>query len=215
MPRLAKSVHSVLLMVPSGFIANEPPADEAWPVSVVEETAPSLPATPAASVLAMALALPAAPPCQPPPPSAWTREFQAAFAGSQTSMPMPGEVEGASAGPGLPGPTLSLTMQTSLAASGVAPVAVPPRMSASPFLKALTATTVVSASGLKFALSVSSQASGAALAGGGGVPVAIGRNALWLPLPPPQAVSRSAASAAGSIDGGFVFMGLHPGVCVQ
>ena len=142
-------------------------------------------------------------------------EFQAAFAGSQTSMPMPGEVEGASAGPGLPGPTLSLTMQTSLAASGVAPVAVPPRMSASPFLKALTATTVVSASGLKFALSVSSQASGAALAGGGGVPVAIGRNALWLPLPPPQAVSRSAASAAGSIDGGFVFMGLHPGVCVQ
>jgi hypothetical protein len=134
------------------------------------------------------------------------------LAGSQTSMPMPGEVEGAPAGPGLPGPTLSLTMHRSLAAS--VPVALPSRLRSSPFLNCFTSRTVVFASGLNAVLRLSSQVSASGAAGGGAAGT-IGRNALWLPLPPPQAVSRSAASAAGSIDGGFVFMGLHPGVCVQ
>src|SRR6185295_7749492 len=53
------------------------------------------------------------------------RLFQLAGAGSHTSMPIPGEVEGAPAGPGLPGPTSSLTMQTSAAAIGVVGPGVP------------------------------------------------------------------------------------------
>src|SRR3954470_13209959 len=94
-----------------------------WPVSVSDDTAPSPPATPAGSqrpgMLAIAVAEPAVPPIQPPPPTACTRLFQLALAGNQISMPMPAEVDGAPAGPGLPGPTLSLTMQMSLAAMGV------------------------------------------------------------------------------------------------
>src|SRR3954468_5525824 len=76
------------------------------------------------------------------------RWFQFAGVGSQISMPIPGEVEGAPAGPECPGPTRSLTMQTSLAATGGAGVAgVPESASASPFLYALTSNTVVSESG--------------------------------------------------------------------
>jgi hypothetical protein len=44
------------------------------------------------------------------------RRFHLLSPGSQISMPMPCEVEGASAGPGLPGPTSSLTTHTSLVA---------------------------------------------------------------------------------------------------
>src|SRR6478672_10245935 len=76
------------------------------------------------------------------------RWFQFSRAGSQISMPIPGEVDGAPAGPGFPGPTSSLTMQTSLAAMGGGGVAgVPESASASPFLNALTSNTVVSESG--------------------------------------------------------------------
>ena len=46
---------------------------------------------------------------EPKPPMLCTRPFQVSGGGSQISMPMPGDVEGASAGPGLPGPTMSLT----------------------------------------------------------------------------------------------------------
>src|SRR5258708_4410080 len=41
MPRCAKSFHRTVLMLPSGFIANEPPPGPLWPVSVFAETAPS------------------------------------------------------------------------------------------------------------------------------------------------------------------------------
>src|SRR5450432_4537376 len=53
------------------------------------------------------------PPCQAPPPMAWYRSFQLAGVGNQTSMPMPADVDGASAGPGLPGPTMIFTRQRS------------------------------------------------------------------------------------------------------
>ena len=72
-------------------------------------------------------------------------------------MPMPGEVEGASAGPGLPGPTSSFTTHTSVVAVGVVGVGVPDSSSASPVLKDLTSSTVVLASGLKPLLIESSQ----------------------------------------------------------
>src|SRR5213075_1090476 len=86
------------------------------------------------------------PPAQPPPPETWMRWFQLSRDGSQSSMPIPGEVDGAPTGPGLPGPTSSLTMQTSLAAIGVVEVGAP-RVSGSFFLNALTSNTVVSESG--------------------------------------------------------------------
>src|SRR5205085_4345211 len=117
-------------------------------------TAPSTPAmvggvpTEATDVAdAMMVAASWLPPCQPPPPIACTRLFQLADVGSHTSMPIPAEVDGAPAGPGLPGPTLSFTKHMSLGAVGVEAVAVPPRSSASPFLNAFTARTLVFASG--------------------------------------------------------------------
>src|SRR3982751_2546334 len=116
MPRRAKSVNSTVLMLPSGFIANEP-LPMVWPVSVTADTAPSTPATVAAERPALDAPVPAnvvvdvtaVPPAQPPPPSACTRLFQFAAEGSQISMPIPAEVDGAAAGPGLPGPTSTFT----------------------------------------------------------------------------------------------------------
>ena len=100
------------------------------------------------------------PPAQPPPPMAWMRLFQLARAGSQTSMPMPADVEGNPSGPGWPGPTSSLTTHTSLSATGGGGVAgVPERARGSPFLKALTSSTLVCRSGLKRSFIVSSHAS--------------------------------------------------------
>src|SRR6185369_6477262 len=106
MPRRAKSFHNTVLMLPSGFIANEP-LPMVWPVSVTADTAPSTPATAAADRPALAAPVPAnavvevtaVPPAQPPPPSTCTRLFQLAAEGSQISMPMPGDVDGALAGP--------------------------------------------------------------------------------------------------------------------
>src|SRR2546423_27729 len=131
MPRWAKSFQSTVLMVPSGFIANEPVPVLGWPVSVEADTAPSIvdailgldvgpPAPPApASRVVSAWT----PPAQPPPPITWMRWFQFAGDGSQTSMPIPGDVEARPAGPGLPGPTSSFTTHTSLSAAGGARVA--------------------------------------------------------------------------------------------
>src|SRR5438094_7482198 len=84
------------------------------------------------------------------------RRFQFSRVGSQISMPIPGDVDGAPAGPGFPGPTSSLTAQTSLAAIGVEGLGVV-SVSASPFLNALTSNTVVRESGRKSAFIVSSQ----------------------------------------------------------
>src|SRR5512141_3113739 len=125
MPRCAKSNHSTVLIVPSGFIANEP-LEIVCPVSVTALAAPSIPDVAAADkpallapVPASAVIEPALPPAQPPPPSTWTRRFHFDVDGSQTLRPMPADVDGAPAGPGLPGPTLSLTTQRSAAAAGV------------------------------------------------------------------------------------------------
>ena len=76
-PRCAKSFHNAVLMLPSGFIAKEPPlAVLAWPVSVLAETAPSTiavvaggPAVPP-DVPASAVKEVCTPPAQPPPPLA-------------------------------------------------------------------------------------------------------------------------------------------------
>src|ERR1051325_1874263 len=100
MPRCAKSFHSTVLMLPSGFMANDPPRGgggtptSLCPVSVFAETAPStvamkdgvgvvVPApvpllgAPASSVKDVWL-----PPAQPPPPATWMRWFQFAGVGS-------------------------------------------------------------------------------------------------------------------------------------
>ena len=74
---------------------------------------------------------------------AWNRLFQFAGLGSHTSIPIPAEVDGASAGPGFPGPTFSFTKHMSLAAFGVCAVAEPERTKGSPFANALTSYTVV------------------------------------------------------------------------
>ena len=97
------------------------------------------------------------------------RLFQLPGAGSQTSMPIPGEVDGAPAGPGLPGPTSSLTMQTSLVAVGVVDVAAPLASNGSPFLNALTSNTLVLASGANPVFIVSLQDRVAGTAGISGV----------------------------------------------
>ena len=76
MPRCAKSFHKTVLMLPSGFIANDPPPGPLCPVSVFAETAPStvamnegagvvLPAPPAPASTVRFVWLP---PAQPPPP---------------------------------------------------------------------------------------------------------------------------------------------------
>src|SRR6478672_6437420 len=70
----------------------------------------------------------------------WIFWFQFAGAGSQISMPMPGDVDGALAAPGLPGPTLSLTKQRSFAATGGVPV-VPDNAMGSPALNDFTGST--------------------------------------------------------------------------
>src|SRR5260221_13079229 len=126
MPRSENSFQPTVLMVPSEFI-RKLALPFTCPVSVVAETAPSVPATshgltpnpPAKAVKDVCT-----PPAHPAPPNTWRRAFHAAFAGSQTSMPMPAVVDGALAGPGWPGPTSSLTKHMSLLATGVADVAV-------------------------------------------------------------------------------------------
>src|SRR4051812_13168283 len=90
---------------------------------------------------------------------------------------MPGDVEGAPAGPGLPGPTTSFTMHASAVATGVLAVAAP-KVRASPFLKDLTAVTVVFASGANCVFKVSSHTRACCAAGGG-----TGESS-----PPPQAL---------------------------
>ena len=70
------------------------------------------------------------------------RSFQFFLVGNHSSMPMPGEVEGAPAVPGLPGPTSSLTRQTSLMATGGGGVAgVPDSARASPCLNSFVNST--------------------------------------------------------------------------
>ena len=74
-------------------------------------------------------------------------------------MPIPADVDGAEAGPGFPGPTLSFTRQRSFGAMlGGGLAGVPDKAKGSPFLKALTSNTVVSASGLNAAFMLSSHA---------------------------------------------------------
>ena len=74
-------------------------------------------------------------------------------------LALPGDVDGAPAGPAWPGPTNSLTRHRSTGAVGGAGVAgVADSETASPDLKALTSNTDVSAFVLKAVLRVSSQA---------------------------------------------------------
>src|SRR5450432_4570512 len=105
-------------------------------------------------------------------------------------MPMPGEVDGALAGPGLPGPTLSLTRHTSLVAIGVVAA---PSVRASPFLKDFTRSTVVLASGLKAVFVVSSQVSAVGTAAGAGAGAGAGAS-----LPPPHATGSTHDAARDS-----------------
>ena len=137
--------------------------------------------------------MPGLPP-KPPSANAWMRWFQLAFDGSQASMPMPADVDGAPAGPALPGPTINLTRQTSFTATGGVGVAgVPDSASESPFLNDFTSVTVVFASGLNAVFSVSSQTSG----------VAAGAPPTGLPAPPsslPPQAARSAVATAATAD---------------
>src|SRR3954447_7987400 len=106
-------------MLPSGSIIFAPLPTFGLPPSVVADTAPSavaiteVPEPAGAGMPSNALVDPSTPPAQPPLPRAWMRLFQFIALGSQISMPIPGEVDGAPTGPGVPGPTLSLTTQTS------------------------------------------------------------------------------------------------------
>src|SRR5215217_8957024 len=114
-------------MVPSGFIANDPvPAGSACPPSFTALTAPSFMAMPhvtpvkygavpvVISVVSPMMALP------PNPPSVmlWMRLFQFAGDGSHISTCIPEDVDGAPAGPGLPGPIVSFTRHMSFTATG-------------------------------------------------------------------------------------------------
>ncbi|MNL18220.1 hypothetical protein D3C87_1393570 [compost metagenome] len=133
------------------------------------------------------------------PPSRCRRRFHLAAEGSQTSMPMPRVVEGASAGPAWPGPTSSFTRHRSDAATGVLPVAVPDSSSASPALKALTSSTCVSASRWNAVFNDSSQVSGAGDAAGGGAGEGAGGGTKpKRPPPPPLLPPPQATSAAHS-----------------
>src|SRR6476619_4107279 len=115
----------------------------------------------------------------------WIFSFQLAAVGSQISMPIPGEVEGALAAPVLPGPTLSLTKQRSFAATGGVPV-VPGKAIGSPALNDLTSSTVVFASGLNAVFIVSSQVSATG--------ADTGASAALLSLPPQATGSADAAT---------------------
>src|SRR5215470_16323901 len=152
-------------MVPSGFMANDPPP-AACPVSVVPTTDPSVPAVTPPAGLPICIVESCAPPAHPPPPRLWIRLFQLAAVGSQISNPMPAEVDGAPAGPDCPGPTFSLTRHRSAAAvGGVGPVVAPSAIG-SPCLNACTSSTVVLSSGLNAVFMESSQRSTAASTGG-------------------------------------------------
>src|SRR5581483_6375075 len=156
--RVDTSVQSVELIVPSGFIANDPvPAGSACPPSLTALTAPSFIAMPQVTpvrngavpvVIRVVFPMMALPP-NPPKVTLWMRPFHFAGDGSQISTWIPEDVERAPAGPGLPGPMVSLTRHMSFRAMGGAGVAgVPESASGSPFLNALTSVTVVFASGL-------------------------------------------------------------------
>src|SRR5678815_5021109 len=93
------------------------------------------------------------------------RPFQFAGEGSHTSMPIPAEVEGAEAGPGFPGATLSLTRHRSF---GATDGDVPDNVNGSPFLNCLTSNTVVLASGLNAVLMLSSHVSAVGCGAGAG-----------------------------------------------
>src|SRR5687768_3350194 len=110
------------------------------------------------------------------------RSFHAVGAGSHTSIPMPAEVDGASAVPALPGPTTILTRHRSLPATGGAGDAgVAVSASGSPCLNDLTATTCVFASGLKAVFMLSSQVSATGAEAGAGAGAEAGASS-----PPPQ-----------------------------
>src|SRR5947208_10022711 len=89
--RVAKSVHNVLLIVPSGFIANDPvPAGSACPPSLTALTAPSFMAMPHVTpvkygavpvVISDVFPMMALPP-NPPRVMLWMRLFQFAGDGS-------------------------------------------------------------------------------------------------------------------------------------
>src|ERR1039458_7829661 len=116
------------------------------------------------------------------------RWFQFAVVGSQTSIPMPAEVDGAPAGPGLPGPTWSFTKQRSFPAVGVVDVGVPVSRRESPFLNCFTNSTVVLASGGKAVFMESSQVSATGADAGAGVE--------GVDPPPPQPGSEITATSA-------------------
>src|SRR5215831_4144008 len=90
------------------------------------------------------------PHAHPPPPRFWILLFHALGVGSHTSIPMPGEVEGAPDPSWNPGPTTILTKHKSAAAvGGVGVAGVPDNARESPCLNAWTSTTLVLESGLK------------------------------------------------------------------
>ena len=112
------------------------------------------------------------PPAQPPLPYERMIPFQFVGVGSQTSIPMPGDVDGAAGSPGLPGPTSSLTRHTSAgAAAGAGSAGVPASAMGDPAAKACTSSTVVRGSGRKRCLMPSSQL---AVGGGAGTVLELG-----------------------------------------
>src|ERR1700754_65962 len=134
-------------MVPSGFIAKLPSTLLVMcPASVPALTALSVSAKPNASAVPISVnELTDGSPEKPPDPLNSSVPFQTAFSGSQTSTPIPADVEGAPAGPGLPGPMLSLTRhRLKGAVFGAGLAGVPESAIGSPVLKALTKVTVVS-----------------------------------------------------------------------
>jgi hypothetical protein len=120
-------------------------------------------------------------------------------------MPIPAEVDGAPAVPGLPGPTRSFTKHRSEGAFGVLAFAVPESRSGSLALKAWTSSTEVLASGLKAVFRLSSHfrsATGAGAGAGAGPDAGAGAGAgaeagkgNVLPPPPPQPAMMAPALA--------------------
>ena len=183
MLRSEKSCHPTVLMVPSGLTVNDPlppeSLDPPWPWSDVLTTYPF---PTAARCIGSMLPVPPMlvgsawnPPAQPPLPYERMIPFQFVGVGSQTSIPMPGDVDGAVGSPGLPGPTSSFTRHTSAgAAAGAGSAGVLASAMGDPAVKACTSSTVVCGSGWKRCLMPSSQLAAARSGGtvlelGGGV----------------------------------------------
>src|SRR3954452_7490693 len=112
------------------------------------------------------------PPAQPPLPYERMIPFQLVGAGSQTSIPMPADVDGAAGLPGLPGPTSSFTRHRSAGvAAGAGSAGVPASATGDPAGKACTSSTLVWGSGWKRCVMLSSQL---AAAGGAGTVLELG-----------------------------------------